>query len=113
MVNSIRGLVLVALACIAFCPIELSLAQDPPRPSLRGQGGVRVFRKSESPELFRNKAKFISNKRMLTKMAPFGPMDTICISMTPCSFAGIRSARPERGRAGPVASARTWHCAHS
>jgi hypothetical protein len=46
MVSSIRGLVLVALACIAFCQIELCLAQDPPRPhSLGGQGGVRVFPK--------------------------------------------------------------------
>ena len=107
MVNSIRGLVLVALACIAFCPIELSLAQDPPRPSLRGQGGVRVLRKSESPELFRNKAKFISNKRMLTKMAPFGLMDTTWISSGLRSFAGIGFARPDRGLAGPVASART------
>ena len=108
-----RGLVLLVLAYIAFFPIEFSVAQDPPRANnLGGQGGVRVFRKRESPVLFSNKAKFVSKKRMLTKMAPFGLMDTTWISSGLCSFAGIGFARPDRGLAGPVASARTWHCAH-
>jgi hypothetical protein len=48
-----RGLVLLVLAYIAFFPIEFSVAQDPPRANnLGGQGGVRVFRKRESPVLF-------------------------------------------------------------
>jgi hypothetical protein len=48
-----RGFILLVLAYIAFFPIEFSVAQDPPRANnLGGQGGVRVFRKRESPVLF-------------------------------------------------------------
>ena len=41
---------------------------------------------------FPKKAKFVSKKPMLTKMAPFGLMATILISMGLCSFAEIGSA---------------------
>ena len=56
---------------------------------------------------FPKKAKFVSKKPTLTKMAPFGLMATIWICMGLCSFAEIGSALPQRGLAGHVASART------
>ena len=102
-----RGLALLALAYIAFWPVEYSVAQDQPRArELSRSGPVRVFRKRESPVLFPKKAKFVSKKPTLTKMAPFGLMATIWICMGLCSFAEIGSAL-QRGLAGHVASART------
>ena len=48
-----RGLALLALAYIAFWPVEYSVAQDQPRArELSRSGPVRVFRKRESPVLF-------------------------------------------------------------
>jgi hypothetical protein len=43
---------------------------------------------------FPKKAKFVSKKPTLTKMAPFGLMDTIWIYMGLCSFAETGSASP-------------------
>ena len=51
--KNIRGLALLALAHIAFWPVEYSVAQDQPRArELSRSGPVRVFRKRESPVLF-------------------------------------------------------------
>jgi hypothetical protein len=51
--KNIRGLALLALAYIAFWPVEYSVAQDQPRArELSRSGPVRVFRKRESPVLF-------------------------------------------------------------
>src|ERR1700730_12645397 len=108
-----RGLVLFVLAYIAFFPIEFSVAQDHPVRTIWVDRAAFEYSESVNhPSFFPNKAKFVSKKRMLTKMAPFGLMDTTWISSGLCSFAGIGFARPDRGLAGPVASARTWHCAH-
>ena len=51
--KNIRGLALLALAYIAFWPVEYSVAQDQPRArELSRSGPVRVYRKRESPVLF-------------------------------------------------------------
>jgi hypothetical protein len=51
--KNIRGLALLALAYIAFWPVEYSVAQDQPRArELSRSGPVLVFRKRESPVLF-------------------------------------------------------------
>src|ERR1700736_6247894 len=53
MTKNMRGLALLALAYIAFWPVEYSVAQDQPRArELSLSGPVRVFRKRESPVLF-------------------------------------------------------------
>jgi hypothetical protein len=51
--KNIRRLALLALAYIAFWPVEYSVAQDQPRArELNRSGPVRVYRKRESPVLF-------------------------------------------------------------
>ena len=66
------------------------------------------YSENVNPRFFSpKKAKFVSKKPTLTKMAPFGLMATIWICMGLCSFAEIGSALPQRGLAGHVASART------